>query len=80
MSNAIALIKNNFFILVFKAAVLSFLVVRGSCHTSYKKCDHHCVEVSIGHGECRCKPHFKLDSDGKSCKGRPGTLLCCGCI
>lgn len=44
-------------------------VVRGSCHSSYKKCDHDCVEITIGYGECRCKPFFKLDTDGKSCKG-----------
>ncbi|XP_046851875.1 multiple epidermal growth factor-like domains protein 6 [Xenia sp. Carnegie-2017] len=43
-------------------------VVRGSCHSSYKKCDHHCVEISIGYGECQCKPKFMLDSDGRSCK------------
>ncbi|CAB4006901.1 signal peptide, CUB and EGF-like domain-containing 2 [Paramuricea clavata] len=43
-------------------------VVRGSCYSSYKKCDHHCVEVTVGRGECRCKSQFKLDTDGKSCK------------
>ena len=48
----------------------NFLVVRGSCHSGYKKCDHHCIEIIIGQGECRCKPKFKLDNDGRSCKGK----------
>ena len=46
-----------------------FLVVRGSCYSGYKKCEHYCIEVAIGKGQCKCKERFKLSSDGKSCNG-----------
>ena len=52
-----------------------FLVVRGSCYSGYKKCEHHCIEVAVGRGVCKCRERFRLSSDGKSCKGKLLSLL-----
>ena len=46
------------------------IVVRKSCYSGYKKCEHYCIEVAAGRGECKCKEYFKLNRDGKSCKGK----------
>ena len=39
------------------------------CAVENGGCDHQCINSYNGNYYCRCRPGYKLMSDGKSCTG-----------